>query len=81
MEDEFNISKIVLCYDPRIWNACGRDYGHNGHCWQPAEIINIRLNVPSIVDDYIYPILFDVRYLYDGRISKGHFKNSLKRIN
>lgn len=39
---------------------------------EDAELIDTRYNVKSSFDDYIYPTLYDVRFLHNNRISKGH---------
>ena len=68
----FEVGERVIVYDSKIWNRYGKDIGYNEHCLQVAIIENIRYNVPSVSHDYIYPVLYDVRFMYDGRLSKGH---------
>jgi hypothetical protein len=62
----FNIGEIVNVYD----NVYDR--------MEDAELINIRYEVPSSFDKYIYPVLYDVRFLHDNRISKGHLEVNTK---
>jgi hypothetical protein len=56
----FNKGDIVNVYDNK-YNRI-----------EKAELIDIRYEVPSSFDKYIYPVLYDVRFLQDNRISKGH---------
>jgi hypothetical protein len=59
--------QIKSVYD----NKCNR--------WENAKIINIRKDVTSSFDNYIYPILYDVQFVHDGRISKGHLPFAVRQ--
>jgi hypothetical protein len=80
---KYNIGQKVKVYDSRVWRKYGRDIGHNEHCWKDARIENIRENVLFICppfEDYTYPLLYDVVFLYDSFLSKGHFESSIRLI-
>lgn len=68
MEAKYNISDKVMVYD------------NTKQFWEKAIIKNIRYNIPSSFDSHIYPILYDVLFLYNGRFSKGHFESSIKSM-
>jgi len=79
----YNIRDIVYCYDPRIWNKRGYDLNNNEDCWKEAVIINIRRDVKcceNTDNEHIHDILYDVNFLYDNFISKGHFETSIKKV-
>lgn len=40
--------------------------------WKGSIIKDMRRNVPSSFDSYIYPVLFDVEFIHNGKLSKGH---------
>ncbi|MDP4224757.1 MAG: hypothetical protein Q8910_00105 [Bacteroidota bacterium] len=82
VNENFKIGDKVLVYDSRTWDLIGFDVDKNEHCWQPAIIEDIKFNVISTGDFECYfdPVLFDIRFLHDNRLSHCHFLSSVKKI-
>lgn len=53
------------------------DNKYNRYEW--AILKNIRHNVKSMFDNYIYPVLYDVEFVHDGRLSRGHLDFSISK--
>lgn len=61
----------AIVFDPKLWG--GRDVGDNSQFWKEAEILHIyRTRYGEEVAD--------VRFLHDGRISRGHFMYAIRRM-
>lgn len=68
------IDDIVWVFDASQHICLKEKIFGNLYCYRKAIIRDIRRNVKSSCGDYVYPILFDVQFLDDGRISHGHFE-------
>lgn len=77
----YEIGEHAIVFDPRIWHKQGKDINHNEACYKEAVIENIRYNVPSYNNQWFYDVLYDVRFLYDGFLSRGHFESSISKIS
>lgn len=50
-------------------------YNNQTNKMEDAELVNIRYNVPCCVgteSEHTHDVLYDVRFLSDNRLSKGH---------
>lgn len=66
----YEIGQEVEVYDPR----------NNVRDWRHAVVENVRTNVKSTVYDHVHPLLYDVRFLHDGFLSKGHFPMAVRTL-
>ena len=72
--DKVTVGDVVWVYDAKLHTCLKERVFSNIHCYQKAILRNISYNVKSTFDDYIYPVLYDVHFLHNGRIGKGHFE-------
>lgn len=70
-------SDIRLVFDPKLWG--GKDKGDNSQFWKEAEILRTYHRPPSAYSSG--GELADVRFLHDGRTSRGHFTNCMKEAS
>ena len=76
-----NVGDDVLCWDSRIWRKLG--INRNEDCWKTAEVLDIRRNVKcceNTDNEHIHDVLIDVKFRYDGYVSKGHFPSNIKKL-
>lgn len=76
----FEIGEHIRVFDPRIWRQQGGDINHNEACYKEAVIENIRYKTRGF-NENIYDVIFDVRFLYDGFLSLGHFESAVSKIS
>lgn len=69
--------KIVMVFDPRLWDANGGD-SKTDTFFREAEVLKI---YPENVYGWTMRMprtLVDVRFLHDDRISRGHFGDGIE---
>ncbi|MFW5890754.1 MAG: hypothetical protein ACOCUI_00890 [bacterium] len=68
------IGDVVWVYNSKNHSYLTEKLFDNIHCYEKAIIRNIRCNVKTSIGNWIYPILYDVQFLNDGKYSRGHFE-------
>lgn len=62
---------VVIAFDHKIYRESGnRDIGDNGHCFKKAIVLRKYLKRCPYSGQFDH--LCDLKFLYDGRVSKGH---------
>lgn len=69
------VGDTVKVFDASLWRDCGYDFEDNSFFWRDATILEIYLYDSRGFKD----LLADVRFHYDGRVSRGHFVNGINR--
>jgi hypothetical protein len=80
IDNGFLVGDVAIVFDNVAWR--GRDVGDNSQFWKTATITAI-----YDVEPYLYPPgvrmkrerLADVTFHHNGRHSKGHFLDGIKR--
>jgi hypothetical protein len=72
--------KVVMVFDTQLWQK-NRGDSDSDTFMRKATIMNIYAQfdrtIPLVEQKYS-PVLVDVRFEHDGRISKGHFANGIQ---
>lgn len=72
--------KAVMVYDHQLWLKNGGD-SKTDTFMRKATIVNMYTefdNTKHLAEQKYSPVLVDVKFEHDGRISKGHFANGIK---
>jgi hypothetical protein len=72
--------KSVMVFDSNLWQKNGGD-SDTDTFMRKATVLNIYTQFDrtiSLVEQKYSPVLVDVRFEHDGRISKGHFANGIE---
>lgn len=77
------VGKIVMVFDPRLWEKNGGD-SKTDSFMREATILKVYEESPGQYTTYEGPTtprtrtLVDVKFHHDGRISKGHFARGVE---
>lgn len=69
-----------LVFDSQAWQQAGYDQPDgNAQFWREAEIVSTARSIPY-KDDPRAEEVATVRFLHDGRVSRGHFTSMMKAV-